>query len=241
LSQSSTGCDPNSPAFRAALAQLERLLQDRRNTNRLKRYTPYARQREFHDAGAVHHERLFMAGNQLGKTLSGAAEMAMHLTGRYPEWWKGKVFNEPIKIWASSVTGEATRDNPQTALVGPPQLEEQWGTGWIPKECLVSWDRAHGVPNLLDNMVVRWGGGGDTQARESLLSFKYYAQGREKWQGPTLHGVWFDEEPPADIYSEGLTRTQAKGLFSVITFTPLLGMSDVVSMFLKGQGQKAAA
>ena len=32
----------------------------------------------------VHRERLFLAGNQLGKTLAGGAEWAMHLTGRYP-------------------------------------------------------------------------------------------------------------------------------------------------------------
>jgi phage terminase large subunit-like protein len=30
---------------------------------------------------------------------------------------------------------------------------------------------------------------------------------REEWQGETLDWVWFDEEPPLDIYTEGLTRT----------------------------------
>ena len=39
--------------------------------------------------------------------------------------------------------------------------------------------------------------------------FKSYEKGREKWQGETLDCVWFDEEPPLDIYSEGLTRTNA--------------------------------
>jgi phage terminase large subunit-like protein len=32
---------------------------------------------------------------------------------------------------------------------------------------------------------------------------------------------------------EGLTRTNATGGLTMITFTPLLGMSDVVSMFLE--------
>jgi phage terminase large subunit-like protein len=50
-----------------------------------------------------------------------------------------------------------------------------------------------------------------------------------------LDFVWFDEEPPMDIYMEGLTRTNATGGMTFITFTPLLGMSDVVSMFL-GEG-----
>jgi len=44
--------------------------------------------------------------------------------------------------------------------------------------------------------------------------------------------VWFDEESPLDIYSEGLTRTNATGGITIVTFTPLLGMSDVVLLFL---------
>ena len=56
--------------------------------NRLDLYQPYAKQREFHDLAM--RERLLMAGNQLGKTWAGAFEMAMHLTGRYPDWWTGR-------------------------------------------------------------------------------------------------------------------------------------------------------
>ena len=40
--------------------------------NRLATYKPYAKQREFHAAGSEFRERLFMAGNQLGKTWAGA-------------------------------------------------------------------------------------------------------------------------------------------------------------------------
>lgn len=72
----------------------------RRSTNRLKHYSPYPKQREFHQLGAEHSERLFMAGNQLGKTVAGSAEIAMHLTGRYPDWWQGATFSRPVIIWA---------------------------------------------------------------------------------------------------------------------------------------------
>ena len=68
----------------ALLTELER----RRRTNRLAAYKPYKKQHEFHASGASHRERLFMAGNQLGKTLAGAAEMALHLTGKY-ELYRG--------------------------------------------------------------------------------------------------------------------------------------------------------
>jgi phage terminase large subunit-like protein len=230
---------PLSEQEEKALRRLERLQQTRRDTNRLKHYQPYAKQREFHRKGATHSERLFMAGNQLGKTLSGGAEIAMHLTGRYPDWWEGATFAKPVIIWASGVTGESTRDNPQRILVGDPPKEEAWGQGMVPKDALIDFNRAMGVPNLLDNYVVRWGGGGDVQAGESILYFKAYEKGREKWQGPTIDGVWFDEEPPLDIYTEGLTRTNngQRGQFAMITFTPLLGMSEVVSMFLMPEKQ----
>jgi phage terminase large subunit-like protein len=173
-----------------------------------------------------------MAGNQLGKTVAGGFEWAMHLTGRYPDWWKGRTFAEPVRMWCAGVTGESTRDNPQRILVGPPQQKEQWGTGSIPKDAIREFTPARGTPDLLDSVVVKWGGGGDTQAQESVLSFKAYEKGREKWQGETLHGVWFDEEPPLDIYSEGKTRCQAKDGIVIVTFTPLLGMSEVVRLFL---------
>lgn len=173
-----------------------------------------------------------MAGNQLGKTIAGGAEWAIHLTGRYPDWWDGKVFDNPVRMWAAGVTGESTRDNPQRILVGPPQQKEAWGTGMIPGNAIVEPIAGRGVPNGLDSIVVRHGGGGDIQAGESVLSFKSYEKGREKWQGETLEGVWYDEEPPLDIYTEGLTRTNTTGGITIVTFTPLMGMSDVVMQFL---------
>lgn len=226
---------PLDPSRIPALLRLLEQEQSRRKAeNRLKTYRPYTRQREFHDAGAVHHERLFMAGNQLGKTWAGGFETAMHLTGRYPDWWKGQTFDKAPIIWASGVTGESTRDNPQRVLIGNPPIESEWGTGTIPKDCLIDYDRAMGTPNLLDNYRVRFGGGGDTQASDAIVYFKSYEKGREKWQGPTIDCVWFDEEPPLDIYTEGLTRTNRgqRSQFAYITFTPLLGMSEVVSLFL---------
>lgn len=199
--------------------------KDRRvRENRLIHYKPYDKQREFHAAGSV-RERLFMAGNQLGKTWSGAYEMAFHLTGLYPDWWDGRRFTRPIVAWASGVTGESVRDTTQRLLVGRPG---EYGTGTIPKKCIhEDPKRALGVPDLLDSVQVKHVSGG-----VSRLYFKRYEQGREKWQGETLDVVWFDEEPPQDIYTEGLTRTNATGGMAYMTFTPLLGMSDVVRRFI---------
>lgn len=212
----------------ALLAQIEAQIAKRAAENRLTDYRPYAKQREFHAAGATHRERLLMAGNQLGKTIAGGAEMAMHLTGFYPDWWQGRRFDRPIKAWAASVTNEATRDNVQAKLIGPPEMAHLRGTGFVPKAALLDVKSAMGTPNLLDSATVSHRSGGT-----SAVSFKSYAQGREKWQGPTLDALWLDEEPPLDIYTEGLTRTNAREDAVVyLTFTPLLGMSEVVRMFL---------
>jgi phage terminase large subunit-like protein len=105
----------------------------------------------------------------------------------------------------------------------------------VPKDCLLSSKRRMGVADALDSITVRHVSGGI-----STLGFKSYDQGRQKWQGETLDGVWFDEEPPMDIYMEGLTRTNATKGLTRITFTPLLGMSDVVSMFLNEEALEAA-
>jgi phage terminase large subunit-like protein len=202
-------------------------LRTRQQENRLTEYRPYSKQREFHAAGKDHRERLLMAGNQLGKTYCGGAEVAYHLTGLYPDWWEGKTWDRPVRWWAGSKTGEVTRDGVQRYLVGEPKDESKWGHGMIPKACLVDQARRQGIADALDSVLVKHVSGGT-----STLGFKSYDQGRQKWQSETLDGVWFDEEPPMDIYMEGLTRTNATGGITMITFTPLLGMSDVVSMFL---------
>ena len=84
-----------------------------------------------------------------------------------------------------------------------------------------------GVADALESVTVKHESGG-----MSTLGFKSYDQGRTKWQAETLDITWFDEEPPQDIYTEGLTRTNATGGIVFLTFTPLMGMSEVVRSFL---------
>lgn len=224
-----------SPQSRELLRQeIRRKIEFYKSGDKLSVYAPYPKQIAFHNAGKVYGERLFMAGNQQGKTVAGGMEVATHVTGRYPDWWDGAIFGKSPKWWVAGVTGESTRDNPQRILVGPPQIRSAWGTGAIPRDAIKDCSPARGIPDALDSMVVRWGGGGDVQSGESIILFKSYEKGREKWQGDTIDGVWFDEEPPMDIYSEGRTRTNngQRGVFNMITFTPLLGMSEVVRLFL---------
>lgn len=126
--------------------------------------------------------------------------------------------------WCGGVTGEVTRDTIQRLLVGAAGTSE---VGMIPKRDIIDISPARGVAGLVDTIIVRHVSGG-----KSRIRLKYYEQGREKWQADTVNWVWFDEEPPEDIYMEGLTRTNATGGIVWITFTPLLGMSEVVRRFL---------
>ncbi|VTU37069.1 terminase large subunit domain-containing protein [Variovorax sp. PBL-E5] len=203
--------------------------QRRRRENQLREYRAYPKQAEFHAAGRESRERLLMAGNQLGKTWSAGYETAMHLTGRYPDWWVGREFTKPISAWAAGVTSELTRATVQRVLCGE---FNAIGTGALPREVITEKTMKRGLANAIDTLVIRWGGGGDIQATESLLGFKSYDQGREKFQGETLHWVWLDEEPDEDIYFEALTRTNATGGSLAMTFTPLKGITGVVKRFM---------
>jgi phage terminase large subunit-like protein len=208
----------------AAIARLEGIKEQRAAENKLAGYHPYARQAEFHAAGATHRERLLCAGNQTGKTLAGGFECAMHATGRYPDWWEGKRFDKHTVGWVAGVTGETVRDTVQRVLIG---RTGEIGQGAIPKDAIADLVPSRGVPELMDLIRVRHVSGG-----LSTIGLKSYEKGREKFQGETLDYVWCDEEPPSDVYSEALTRTNVGGGPVWITFTPLQGMSEVVRRFL---------
>lgn len=187
----------------------------------------YSKHVAFLNAGSKYIERAFVAGNQSGKTQSGAYEMAVHLTGLYPKWWKGKRFYHHIKAWAVSVNTSAIRDVIQTALVGPP---EDIGTGMIPKDNIIQLYRKQGAAaDSLEKVTVKHASGGI-----STVTFKTYEMGRESMQGTSMDVIWLDEEPrDPGIYSECLTRIVAtKGLL-YCTFTPLFGISDVVLSYLR--------
>jgi phage terminase large subunit-like protein len=201
--------------------------------NALSRYKPYEKQKDFHRYGTSYSERMLGAGNQTGKTWCGAHEAAYHATGLYPDSWDGARFDKPTVGWVGGVTGEVIRDTTQKLLVGRVQDVESIGTGSIPKDCIKDIVRAIGIRDLLDHVKVKHISGGT-----SLIFFKSYEKGRAKFQGETIDWVWLDEEPPADIYSESLTRTNKGqlGQFLFMTFTPLLGMTDVAFSFYKNPG-----
>lgn len=196
----------------------------------------YAKHMQFFAAGSSEMERCMMAANRVGKTWGvGGYESALHLTGKYPDWWVGRRFSDPISAWVAGDTRTTTRDIVQVALlgVGGDAGSGELGTGLIPGDCIVGKPTPmQGVPGGIDTVAVRHVSGGI-----SVLGFKSYDQGRRTFQGTRKHLVWLDEEPPMDVYEEAMLRLTAtvpgedNGLM-LCTFTPLLGLSKVALKFL---------
>lgn len=187
---------------------------------------------------------MFLAGNRTGKTTAGSMEGSYHLTGRYPADWTGRRFSHPISMWAASDTTQSTRDALQYAYLGDinildasasivltegSQPQSPFGCGSIPKDCIINYTKARNVVDAVDTVRVRHVSGG-----ESILGFKSYDQGRQKFQGTAKHVIHLDEEPPVEILSECKMRIAGTGVNGLLflTMTPLLGMSDVCLAFL---------
>jgi len=214
-----------------------REIEEEQARTRINRYYPpagplrrdlYRKHIEFFEAGDTHRERLFLAGNRVGKTEGvGAYEVTCHLTGDYPDWWQGKRFSRGIKAWAAGDTGKTVRDIIQSKLLGP---VGSWGTGMIPGDSIMGEPkRKAGLPEAVEIVYVQHVSGG-----YSTLNLKSYDQRREAFQGTEQDIIWLDEEPPLDIYTECLLRTMTTDGAVMLTFTPLSGLSAVVLQFLPG-------
>lgn len=191
----------------------------------------YKKHLQFFTAGQQERERAFIAANRIGKSYSaGGYEVALHLMGDYPDWWPGRRFQEAGPWWAAGDTGETVREIIQPFLIGDIHSP---GTGLIRGERLQKVTNRRGYPEAAEKVYVEHTSGGT-----STLLFKSYEQGRKAFQGKKLQGIWLDEEPPMAIYTECLLRLTATTPEGndwgslLATFTPLLGISEVVLSFL---------
>jgi phage terminase large subunit-like protein len=227
---------------------IARQLQRERGYNRLQTeywYTneerpgeggPYGWQLEFHASQGRARERAMIAANRVGKSRTADAELAMHLTGIYPPWWRGlgiATIDHPIDCWCASESNEASRDINQVNLLGDTLDRELMGTGWIPREC-IDFDsiryRSCGVTGVIDNMRVLH----KPTGKWSRLAFKSYEQKASKFQGTAKHLIRLDEQPPDDVAAECKMRTITTGGQMIETFTPLKGMTTRVQHYLEG-------
>lgn len=189
---------------------------------------------EFFRAGVIHNERLFIAANRAGKTEAGGYEVALHLTGEYPEWWDGRRFDRAVKVLASGDTGQTTRDIIQEKLLGGAWDSEDWGTGIIPGAKLDKRPATKaGISGAYEMVKVK-----HISGDYSTLMLRSYDQGRKIFQGFALDLFWADEEVPEDVYSEGLMRTMTTHGMVIMTFTPLQGRTPLVNSFLESMSDQ---
>jgi phage terminase large subunit-like protein len=182
-------------------------------------------------------ELLFIAANRVGKTELGAYCSTTWLTGDYADWWEGRRWTRPVRMWAAGDFNETTRDVIQKKMLGG----VEWfgdkkgvdGTGMVPRDLIhqdsITWKA--GVPDLVDTVRVDWKSPSGPIAGTSVLGLKSYQQGRRSFQGTEQDIIWTDEEPPMDVYGEMLIRLMTTKGLALLTFTPLNGWSDVVEAF----------
>lgn len=194
-------------------------------TTKWWKFEPYPWQKEVYAAGKDHPERLIMAANRTGKTYSAAYETACHATGMYPDWWEGyRITEKNPLIWTAAITNESSRDIIQKELFGG--VGDLWGTGMIPKKMLKGKPKMRqcGIADVIDTVQVKNARGGTT-----TINLKAYEQKWRKFQGTAPHFIWMDEEPDVmRVYTESRTRILTSKGRILVTFTPLLGQTDLV-------------
>lgn len=225
----------------ADVTTLLRKFESAARINRLELYRPYPWQEKFHNAGAENSERAGLCANGVGKTFMGAIETAIHLTGLYPEWWKGKRFADPPLVWIGTLDSGFQKDNNQRSLLGT-DLGENYGTGWIPRHLLYGKPKTRtGSPDVVETVAVRHKSGG-----LSYATFKNYEQGWRKWQGSAPNIVWLDEQPDdryeneRRIFTEVQTRIFRSRGIMYLTATPMLGETDTIRHFTQPRADKIA-
>lgn len=187
----------------------------------------YQKHLEFFRLGASKRYRLFLGGTGTGKTEgAGGYEAVCHLTGQYPDWWEGKRFKKPVRMWIGANSLETFRDSVQVKLFGP---REAWGTGLIPAKCIGKPKFYSNPADTLDTCLVRHVSGG-----WSRLISRSYKNGREGFESQDVDVIWLDEEPDGPILAAASGRFRGHTSDGILwmTYTPFQGVTDVVQAYV---------
>jgi phage terminase large subunit-like protein len=164
----------------------------------------YARQhaKQLEALKDTHAIRSLFWGNRVGKTEWGAQETARYVLGEHPY----RKINLPIETWCSCPSYDQQKETTQKKL-----------QTYLPTHRIA--DITYVKKNTWGEVVLDNG---------SKISFKSYEQGREKFQGVGKRLIWFDEEPPHDIWEECFVRSEAGiPLDIILTMTAIKGMTWV--------------
>ncbi len=184
------------------------------NKNRLLRYNTgekvHLKQITFHKC--LKRNRWVFGGNRSGKTECGAVETIYLARGIHPY----RPNKKNVEGWVVSLSTQVQRDVAQRKIL------YYLNPDWIVDIVMLSGRKDYAESGVIDYIKIKNVFGG-----VSKIGFKSCDQGREKFQGTSLDFVWFDEEPPKEIYQECRMRVLDKCGEIFGTMTPLKGLSWV--------------
>lgn len=195
------------------LILVEKELERRTKNDFLSKYNKgekvHKKQLEFHKCPKKN--RWVFGGNRSGKTECGAVETVWLARGIHP--YKE---NKPISCWVVSLSKQVQRDVAQSKILHYLRKD------YIEQIVMSSGKQGSADYGIIDFILVK-----NVFGSLSKIGFKSCDQGREKFQGSSLDFVWFDEEPPYDIYQECRMRVMDRQGFIFGTMTPLKGLTWV--------------
>ena len=156
--------------------------------------------------------RWVFGGNRSGKTECGAVEVIYLTRGNHPY----KKINKDMEGWVVSLSSQVQRDVAQKKIL------HYLNPDWIEEIVMQSGRKDYPESGIIDYIKIKNELGGF-----SKIGFRNCDQGREKFQGASLDFVWFDEEPPKEIYLECKMRVFDRQGETFGTMTPLKGLSWV--------------
>ena len=196
------------------LLQINKELECRKQKNKLLTYNSgkliHKKQLEFHKCQK--RNRWVFGGNRSGKTECGAVESVWMCLGTHPY----RQNRNGVIGWVVSLSQQVQRDVAQRKILN-----------YLDRNSIVDIIMLNGKKTSPENGVIDQIILKNKFGTHSILGFKSCDQGREKFQGTSLDFVWFDEEPPQDIYIECLMRVIDKQGDIFGTMTPLKGLTWV--------------
>ena len=196
------------------LLKIENELKKRKECDFLSKYNSgeikHLKQIEFHKCQKKN--RWVFGGNRSGKTECGAVESVYISRGVHP-------YRENRKNtfgWVVSLSTQVQRDVAQAKILN------YLSPYWIEDVVMLSGRKDSLSTGIIDQIRIKNVFGGT-----SVIGFKSCDQGREKFQGSSLDFVWFDEEPPEDVYDECLMRVLDRNGDIFGTMTPLKGLTFI--------------
>jgi len=146
--------------------------------------------------------RALFWGNRVGKTEWGGQETGEYATLHHPH----RKLKAPFEIWCACPSFDVQEHTTQQKLLR-----------YIPREAIKRVEYLRG--RIIKKIEMLNG---------VTILFKSYEQNREKFQGAGVRLIWFDEEPPKDIWEECFVRVEAgQQLDVILTMTAIKGMTWV--------------